>query len=402
MRRSVAAALVAALAVAGCARDRIGSASSKPEELVVARATLVDFAVLTGELDAADSAELKVPRTSTWQLSVRWLAPNGSDVKQGDRLVEFDNSAISQRLNELELAIIRAENDLVSQRARDEVTVADKELEVERQRVEVGKAEIDASVPEDLISRRTHQQNELALSRSRVAHATAVDELEAARRAARLEQEVKQIEYDKAVHNYQEVQRELDALVLTAPRDGVLVIADHPWFGRPLQVGDMVRPGFSAAKVSSLAKMQVVAQLSDVDDGRIAVGMPASAVLDAYPDRVFPGRVEAIEEIARSPSEKSIRRFFAVTIALEATDTAVMRPGMSARVDVEVRTATDALVAPRGGLQLTDAEGGPRARASRAGGDDVDVEVGFCTARACTIEGGLAEGDRLRRAEGWR
>jgi hypothetical protein len=40
--------------------------------------------------------------------------------------------------------------------------------------------------------------------------------------------------------------------------------------------------------------MEVEAKLSDVDDGRIATGLPVTCLLDAYPDRPYTGRVAEI------------------------------------------------------------------------------------------------------------
>jgi multidrug resistance efflux pump len=391
MWRSVAIALLVGCTTA----PTIEAYRAGPERLEVVRGPLEDHVLLTGELDAADSIQLSVPRTNSWQLSIRWMATEGARVDQGDRLLEFDNTALTQQLRELELSIIRTDNDLASHRASSSVEIDEKLLEVERQRVEVAKAKLDASVPPSLVSQREWHDYKLALERAKTAHASAVDALEAARKAAALEQEVKEIELDKAERTYERSIKQLDALVLTAPRDGVLIVADHPWFGRRLQVGDVVQPGFAAVKVSNVEVMKVTAQLSDVDDGRIAVGMPATCTLDAYPDRPFTGRITEVSAIAQPPNEKSTRRFFSVTIALDQTDTTVMRPGMSVRVDVLARAETDVLQAPRAGLRRD----GDEWRAALSGGGERSVEVDFCTPLACSVSAGVTVGERLRRAE---
>lgn len=363
--------------------------------LVVERAQLEQHILLTGELEAADSIDLMVPRTDSWQLSIRWMADEGKRVAAGERLLEFDNSSLTEKLREMELAIVRADNALAQQVTTDAVAVADKELEVERQRVEVAKAKLDADLPRSLIPAREWEDSQVKLERARTALANAEDDLVAARKTSALERDVKQIDLDKAERDYERALAELDELVLKAPREGVMVIAEHPWFGRRLQVGDVVRPGFTAVRVSDLAVMQVVAQLSDVDDGRVVPGMVASCVLDAYPDRVFPGKVTRVSEIARELSETSTRRFFKVTIELSETDTTVMRPGMSVRAEVLAGAQPAALIAPRAGLDLD----GEAPRALLAAGGERELEVGFCTPTACAVTGGLSEGERLRYQE---
>lgn len=383
--------------LAGCSSaPALSSHRAEPAELVVTRTALDDRVLLTGALEAADSAPLTVPRTRSWQVSIRWMADHGARVKTGDRLIEFDNSAVTEQLRELELAIVRTDNELITTRASQSVALADRELEVERQRVEVAKARIKAELPQSLLPRREWQDNQLTLERAVTAHATAIDELAAARKAAALELEVKQIELQKAEREYERATAQLDALVLKAPRDGVVVIPDHPWFGRPLQVGDMVQPGFLAAEVSNNATMKVTAQLSDVDDGRIAVGMPATSMLDAHPDKPFTGRVEVISEIAKEAGEKSTRRFFEVTVTLEQTDTEIMQPGMSIRTDILARRAENVLVAPRTGLILPSQGKDAKPRARLSDGSKPVIELDFCTPQACVVTSGLSEGDRLR------
>ena len=394
--RRPARALVALAALVGCSTDPgpVGQATD-PTVLVVTRGPLERHAVLTGELDAADAAELKVPRTDQWQLSIRWLAPEGSEVATGDRLCEFDNAAVVAALKDLEAAVVTADNALTTQRATAAVTLADRELAVEQQRVALAKAELDAAIPRDLLSARQAQDNQLALDRARTGLASARDELEAARAAAALDDRVALLELTKARGIYTRAQAQLEELVLRAPRAGTVVIADHPWFGRRLQVGDVVQPGFLAVEVSSSEHMQVIAQLSDVDDGLVRAGMPALCTLDAHPDRPLPCEVRSVSEVAQAPREGSLRRFFPVVVELSETDPAIMRPGMSAKVDVLARATPDALLAPRAGLSL----GVEPATARLRDGGPRPVTLEFCTAQTCAVADGLREGDELRASE---
>lgn len=392
-RPRLAPAAAAALVAAACtSSQKLEPRATERPALRVKRGDLETRAVITGELAAADSSQLVVPRTQGWQIAIRYIAKDGSRVEKGDRLMELDNSAVAEKLRELELGVVRADNALASQRAKDDLAIADKELAVEKQRIAVAKAEIDAEVPPTVISRRQWQENQLTLERAKSAHGSALDDLEATRRGAALEQKVKKIDLEKAKRALELARKQLDALVLRAPHDGVVIVSDHPWFGRRLQVGDIVQPGMSVVEVSSSATMKVVAQLSDVDDGSIAVGMPADCVLDAYPDSVHRGEVASISEIAREPEKDSPRRFFEVEIALEKTDPEIMRPGMSVRVDVLARRLEGALLAPRAGLDL----GATPPRARLAGGGEREIAIGRCNAQACAVTAGLAEGDELR------
>jgi membrane fusion protein (multidrug efflux system) len=319
-------------------------------------------------------------------------------VKAGDRIVEFDNTTVLEKLLELELAVIEAAIELDTARAESAVAIAEKQFEVDTQKTMVAKAQLDAEVPEQLVSRRDFQNFRVALERARAALATAQGDLKANVGGGRLDEQVKEIAYQKAMRSYTVAGGQLDALSLTAPRDGVVVIGEHPWEGRKLQVGDNAWPGLTVAKLPDLSRMIVEASLSDVDDGRILPGMRVTCVVDAYPDAPLQGVIRAVspvaQEVAQQGRQMSTRRFFAVVIDLEDASASILRPGLSVKVEVVTRTSEDALVAPRAGLDL--AAEPPVARLW--GGGEVEVEVDFCDAVGCAITAGLSEGDRLRRS----
>src|SRR5262245_58078208 len=110
-----------------------------PPGLVATRGDLEERLILTGELDAASSENLVGPRTSQWQIQLRWLEEDGTPVKAGQRVAEFDNSAFVAELSEKQLAAIQAYDDLEKQRAQNAITIADKGFEVDKARTAMEK-----------------------------------------------------------------------------------------------------------------------------------------------------------------------------------------------------------------------------------------------------------------------
>jgi multidrug resistance efflux pump len=184
----------------------------------------------------------------------------------------------------------------------------------------------------------------------------------------------------------------IEALVLRAPRDGIVVLKDHPWEGRKLQVGDPVWVGFPLALLPELDSMRVTATLPDVDDGKIAREMPVTVTLDGYPSMQFRGKVSSIAAVAQESRRQSLRRHFEVLVSLDRVDLARMRPGLSARVVVHRGTIATTLLAPRAAIDFS--AGTPRARLEN--GSMKDVKLGHCNALDCVVTSGLEEGDRLR------
>ncbi len=357
------------------------------------RGDFEEHVLLTGELDAVRADKLVVPRTPTWRVTIRWMAEDGAAVKAGDKVLEFDSTSFTATLEEKRLAVSQARRDIDKQVAQNAVVTADKRFEVAKRQIEVEKARVQASVPEESFPRRVHQERQLELRRAEVELARARDELAAHERGAGLELDLRRIALEKSEREVKQAEEALRSLTLRAPRDGILMVGDHWWEGRKLQVGDAPWVGMPVVKLPDLGAMQVRAWLSDVDEGRVRVGMPVACTLDAYPDEPLPGKISQILPIAREPARESLRRAFGVTVDLARTDPARLRPGMSVRVDVQAARRTGVLLASRAAIDVSG--GKPRARLP---GGLVDVELGGCNGEVCVIERGLTEGMRLEGA----
>jgi len=392
--RRIAAWLVALLGGAACggelARPATGEAVRRQ---TLQRGDIVDRQLLTGEIRAVDSLGIGGPRTEIWQLTIRWIAEDGSAVKAGDKLIEFDNTAYAEQLATKHLTMLEAEMTLRGARDLGAISIAGKQTELQQHQIALDKARARASVPPDLLAGREAQERQLALKRAEVAVDKAERGLAGEREQTSLEGQIKQLELDKAKRAIDAAEATIAQLAVTAPRDGIVMIEEFPWFGRKVRVGDIVPPGIALLSLADAnQKMGVRAELSDVDDGRIAVGMSGTCALDAYPREPQPCTVKTISPVARSKGENSLRRTFAIELALDKTVSGDMRPGMSVRVELHPRTAADAVIVPRGAI--VDAERPDhRARVRMASGELRDVTLGLCDAQRCAAEAGVSAGD---------
>jgi len=136
--------------------------------------------------------------------------------------------------------------------------------------------------------------------------------------------------------------------------------------------------------------MEVRAEVSDVDDGRVSVGMQGTCTLDAYPGEPLPCVVKSLMPVASGKGRTSLRRGFALVLSLDkATDK--MRPGMAVKVELRRPPIAGAIVVPRGAVVFTN----DKARVELASGQLVDVEVGACDAQGCVVTKGLSEGQSV-------
>ena len=393
--RRVAIGIVVLAACGGRARENAPAGSATAVRTAqVTRGPIADRTVLTGELRAGAQVELVAPKTDAWQITIRWMVEDGATVKQGDRVLEFDNSSITAGLEQKKLAARDAAAQFASAREVSAMTVTEKDFEAKQHQIALAKAKLLASVPDDLLDKRTSQERKLAQLKAEVALDGADRQLAAQRSQATLDDRVKQIELDKATRALELADKTLENLIIKAPTDGVISIGDHPWEGRRFVPGDSVQPGMTIMTLPDLTKpMEVRADLSDVDDGRVAIGQVGTCTLDAYPGEPLPCTVTDLAPVARAKNRQSLRRGFAVKLSV-VTKNPELRPGMSVRIELPGRTAAPGLRVPRGAVHFADTT------VTLGSGESRTIELGACDAQHCAIVKGLAEGDTVILAGG--
>jgi multidrug efflux pump subunit AcrA (membrane-fusion protein) len=392
--RSIALIGLLAAASGGCGSAPPAGAAAPPGQgdPTVRRGAFQARVLLTGELEAVRSDTITVPRTPAWQVTIRWMAEDGSRVRAGEPVLELDNSQFSGDLEQKRLAASRAQNELASKQADVATTVARQEFEVEKRRNELERARLDAAIPEKLRSRREHQDSQLALARAEHEQAKALELLASTRRSSAAEVAELEVALERARDEIRAAREAIGALTLRAPRDGILVVAEHEDEGRKLQVGDMVWVGLPVLAIPDLSAMNVVGRLIDVDDGSVAVGMPVRCTVDAYPDRTHDGEIVEIAPIAREQGGRSLRRAFRVLVRLADSDPERMRPGMSVRIEALGPPLADALIVPRAAIDF----GVEPPRARLAGGGTAEIRLGPCAPLECVVQDGLDAGTPLR------
>jgi len=390
--------LLASLAGATACQTAAGSTGrDSGADAVVTRRSVEDVFLLSGELAAVRQASIVAPRGEA--LQIRWMAEDGTDVKEGERVIEFDAVRLIQSIEELRLKVRQAENQRES-RARAVVAEGDtKRVAVEKADIEAKKARIDAAVPRELRPavewakfQATSAEKEAALQKARL-------DQEAYRTSSRSDLEVLRRIEEKARRELEVAEKALLATSVRAPRSGIFLSGNFWQWGpegpRKLQPGDTVWPNFPVASIPDPREMEVSAALSEVDHGRIGAGMKTRCILDTYPDRVFEGRIEDVgavaAESARSFGLSTARTGFPVRVSLAVTDP-IMRPGLSVRVEVLRAAWPQALVVPRHALHF---EKGQVVVVRKGLGGRTVVRVAGCTPVDCAVESGLNEGDHV-------
>jgi HlyD family secretion protein len=394
MARILLLLLLSSLTLSGCGRA-VSATASSTDELVVRSGAFEQRLLLTGELEASAGHVITMPRLPVWETTLRWVADDGIQVRQGERLAELDNSAFTRDLERTRTELQTALDQLAQHQARRDADVAEKMLEVERKTTEHEKASIAAAIPAELLPLRELEERRLKLERTHRELAKAVELLESSKKALEADERNILLTRNRAAAELSRLEISARQTELLAPTDGLFLVADQPMEGRKLQEGDRIWFGMPIARIPDISTIEVAAHLWDVDDGAIASGQSVQLTLDAIPDRQFSGRILSIAPVAQEVSRLSSRRAFRVTIGIDGIDATVMRPGLSVKAAVLQQRIDDVLLVPRTTLGRSNEKPVVTLRS----GATVPVELIGCNAQECAVRSSdLIEGARLRSA----
>jgi HlyD family secretion protein len=174
-----------------------------------------------------------------------------------------------------------------------------------------------------------------------------------------------------------------------------IVVYKEVFFGserRRPQVGDQVWANQPLLILPDISKTIVETKVRETDIHKVERNQKVSVRVDAYPDLRLTGEVTLVGTLAREEKERRGAKFFGVTVQINESEPR-LRPGMTARVEIEVEERKNALFVP---LEAVFEKDGrhvvyPASRQPRAR----EVVLGPSNADFVVVERGLAPGERV-------
>lgn len=318
----------------------------------VHRGTFQKTLLLTGALEAERSIEIKAPQTQIFQMRIQYMAEEGSTVKAGDPLIDFDNSAFADQVEDLENRILDAETQIVAKRSELASELKDLEIELAERIYQFETTSLDASIEPEVVARRDYEERQFQKTKAEKELAETRERIELTRSRGQAELDVLLINKQKLEKDLLKAREGLSLLSIAAPSDGLVVYETRPQTTIRFQEGDSCWPGQQVMRLPDLSAMRVEFQVSEVDVPLLRVGMPVAVQLDAFPDRVLSGRIEEIPTMAVKRGDLSL---FEVVASLDQSSSEELKPGMSVVGRVTIESVEDAWLAPR---DLVRSEGG--------------------------------------------
>jgi multidrug efflux pump subunit AcrA (membrane-fusion protein) len=355
-RRRLTPLIVATLGVAGLAlalvfpatplRDRLTLAAGDSSDYTVTAGEFTARVPATGELQAASSLSISVPRVQTGGLTIFSLLKDGTIVKQGDTLVEFDGSELAQQLEEAGHAIEAALRELDASVLRGGADTAAIVVDHTIAGIELEKAHTQAPLDTEIFSRNQIREGELDVDLSRTRVTEYGGKVETARTIEALSRRI--LVFDRSKHEVRRGQltESIQLLKVLAPRDG-MVLVEKDLAGNSVAVGETRSPGFVLMTMPDTSSMKARVQVLEADAGMVKVGQPASVVVDSHPGRPFTATVERVDAIARPLEKDSPVKYFEVVLRVDGDAPGILKAGKLVHVEITTASHRNAITVPR-------------------------------------------------------
>ncbi len=142
-------------------------------------------------------------------------------------------------------------------------------------------------------------------------------------------------------------QQQLNRTEVRADVAGIVVYKDV-FFGseqRKPQVGDQVWANQPLLILPDISKMVVETKIRETDIHKVEKNQSVQVRVEAYPDLRLAGTVSLLGTLAQEEKDRRGTKFFGVTVQIHETEPR-LRPGMTARVEIEVEERPKSLYVP--------------------------------------------------------
>lgn len=359
MRAWKIAVPIVAIGLAGWLAQRSKGSLTTQDNLPTARVRQGDLRLdvrTTGELETGQNVTLFAPPVGGGTLQIVHLDRDGTHVKAGDVVLEFDPSEQEYNLEKNRSDLEEAQQEIAKAQAQAEVQNSDDRLAMLKAKFAVRKAELDVQ-KNPLLAAIDAKKNVLALDQAKRALAQLEQDIKSHASSNQAAVQVAQAKYSKAKIEMQRAEANIKNMTIRAPIAGVVRVRGNRWavggfFFTGMTIpefrdGDQAQPGTPIADILDMGRMGITAKVSETDRPSVNVGEAAEIRVDAIPGEVFQGKVKSVAGMAiRSLFEANPTRKFDLSVAFDNVDPR-LRPGYTAHITLVGQSEKNVHYVPR-------------------------------------------------------
>lgn len=365
----------------------------------ITRGDYVDVVEVRGDIRPVRSIIVTAP-ADAGELTIVSLARNGTDVKKGDVVAQFDAITLRRTIQERQSELRSAEAELQQSAAQARIVSEQQATNVMRAGYDVQRAQLGL-VEGDLSAQIEIERAKLALADAKQRHSEAEFAAAAAKAGSQADIRAKQRRIDKVTADLTRATNALAALQMIAPADGTVNILPNYRTSSPMaqaqeyRAGDRTPPMSQILELPDLTSVFLTARIDEADRGQLKNGLEATVKADAIPDREYVATVNDVSLLARVDFNSGWppAKMFDLKLSFKELDPR-LRPGMSAVARIPVGRLPNVLLVPA--AAVFTAEGRPVVYVERRGEYvETTVQVIRRGRDQVAIAGGVEPGARV-------
>lgn len=347
----------------------------------------------SGEVSAVLSVSIFGPRVRG-RLQINKLIKDGTYVKEGDILVEFDKVEKQQEMLKALSDLKIAENEIDKKLADIESQKRNNQIELDNTKLAYDEAMLDLKKT-IMLAEIEQEKLRLKYAQAEKKYQETLKKMESQNRSNQADLNVLNEKKTKAQADYDMAKKSLDDMTLRSPKDGLVVLKEI-WKGMGMskvQEGDQVWPGFPIVEIPDLSAMELKMHLNEVDVSSVKPEQEAFIRIDAFPDKTFKGKVERVASMATKKDWDAKIKTFEAIVSLDEMDER-MRPGMTCQVDIIIQRIPDVVSVPIEAIFEREGKTVVYVMGSRSA-KQREVELGKRSTTHIIVTEGLDQGERI-------
>jgi multidrug resistance efflux pump len=291
--------------------------------------------LLSGQVHAPDAELILAPMSESSPVTLRYLLPEGTEVKPGDSLVRIDPGAALAQQQTLEVQVAQARARIAKELAELAVLELDAQLAQVDAEAALAIAKVDAAIPPDYIARIDVDRYAGELARATREFALKQEELRAARDAITRRREDGDLEMAKMQTDLDYAASVIAMAEQRAEGSGVASLNFNPNTGQRYEEGGTANAGEVIGQLVRSGALGVRAFALEPDRRGLVAGQVVQLRFDAVPGSLLQARITGVGGAPQAKAEWGSGRYFTVDIALPEGHGLPLRPGMSVRVTAQ-------------------------------------------------------------------
>ncbi|MFK3861869.1 efflux RND transporter periplasmic adaptor subunit [Pseudoalteromonas rhizosphaerae] len=385
MNHNVLCIILSMLLLTACNDD-------KQEYYLVKKSDIAITVNANGELESSTSAIIAPPSVARmWQYQIKTMLAENTQVKKGQVVVSFDDKQVRDKLIDKQSSLERAKKQLENAQNKELIKEQELTLSVAEMKMNYDKAKRKAEIIDQ-------SRSEVERKKSQIDFTIANNDLTLAKSKQTFQQQSKELNLKMVQSKVARLQSEVDGylqdierLKVKAPIDG-LVIYKTNYEGEKSSIGESVQFGQPVIELAVLKNMQVKAQIDEPDSGKIAPGQTVKITIDGSSELVVSGKIKSLGRVFREKSYQDKRRIVDAIVSIDNIDTSVIRPGLTARLEITTARLPQVLSIPLTSLQYD--QQGPYVATTEH--NKQFIEISHFTDNLAVVKSGLQLGDEVK------